>query len=87
MLGDHVRMEAYKKAIHEVVKQGDVVADIGTGSGCIAIVLASETPVRVDALDISEKALNVARRNAQKNGVYNRIGFIQSDLLQNAAET
>lgn len=57
------------------------ILDIGTGSGCIPITLALEMnrPV-LTALDISETALDVARRNADKYGV--AIDFLQSDVLR-----
>lgn len=46
------------------------ILDIGTGSGCIALSLAQALPeVRVDALEVSDKALVVAQRNAEKNGI------------------
>ncbi|MGD0907456.1 MAG: peptide chain release factor N(5)-glutamine methyltransferase [Candidatus Acidiferrales bacterium] len=58
------------------------VADVGTGSGCIAIALAHELPrSRVTATDISAAALEVARRNAERHGVAERIEFIECDLL------
>ena len=61
--------------------------DIGTGSGCIAISLASLLPqAKVSAWDISADALAVARRNAQNNAV--EVDFKQVDVLQVAeAET
>jgi release factor glutamine methyltransferase len=58
------------------------VADVGTGSGCIAVTLAVKCPsARVTALDISEDALAVARLNAERHGVNGRVTFSESDLL------
>ena len=58
------------------------IADIGTGSGCVAVTLASEAPdVRVLAVDISRPALEIARANARDHGVDDRIRWVQSDLL------
>ena len=57
-------------------------ADIGTGSGCIAIALASHIPdLQVLATDLSPQALEIARRNAAHHGVAERITFLQADLL------
>ena len=58
------------------------IADIGTGSGCIAIALAHELPTaQIVATDISRTALEVARRNAARSGVAARIDFIECNLL------
>lgn len=58
------------------------VADVGTGSGCIAISLAVTVPgVRVTATDISAEALEVARRNAVRHGVEERVEFQCCNLL------
>src|SRR5512139_1023020 len=58
------------------------VADIGTGSGVIAISIAVNVPdARVLATDISLPALKVARRNAKKFNVADRVDFLQCDLL------
>jgi release factor glutamine methyltransferase len=58
------------------------VADVGTGSGCLAVALAAELPrARIFATDISAAALNVARRNAAKHGVATRIEFLECNLL------
>lgn len=56
------------------------ILDIGTGSGCIAIALAKHVPqAEVFAVDISTKALEIAQKNAQLNGV--KIHFIEGNIL------
>lgn len=63
------------------------VADLGTGSGAIAVSLAASRPSwRVAACDISPGALAVARRNAAAHGVGNRIAFLEGDWLLPAVE-
>lgn len=59
------------------------VADVGTGSGVIAVCVARHAPnCRLTALDISPEALQVAAGNAQHHQVEQRIEFLQSDLLE-----
>ncbi len=59
-----------------------MIADVGTGSGIIAICLAKQLPTcRVTAIDRSPAALAIAKQNAQQHGVANRIEFLESDLL------
>lgn len=58
------------------------VLDIGSGSGCIAIEIAKNCPtLGVDSVDISEGALNVARQNANRHGVFDRVRFYSSDVF------
>ena len=59
-----------------------LVVDVGTGSGCVAVALAHEmASARIVATDISASALDVARRNAIRHGVANRVHFVRTDFL------
>ena len=62
--------------------EGLSIADIGTGSGCIAVALAKELPAaRIYATDISSAALAVAERNAALLGFSTQVTFLQSNLF------
>ena len=62
--------------------------DFGTGSGCIAIALASHSPeARIVAVDVSENALKVAQENAAKNNVADRIEFLHSNGFEKISAT
>jgi len=59
------------------------IADVGTGSGCIAVALAHELPhAEIFATDISAAALHVARGNGTRHRVDDRIHFVETDLLK-----
>jgi release factor glutamine methyltransferase len=59
------------------------IADIGTGSACIAVALAHELPqAEIFATDISHEALEVASRNAARYNAADRVQFIESDLFE-----
>ncbi len=64
------------------------ILDIGTGSGCLAVTLVKELPnCRAVAIDVSADALAYARRNAQINGVEERIEFMERDVFWFMDET
>jgi release factor glutamine methyltransferase len=78
------------EAVLELVATGRVgshgrrlrIADVGTGSGCIAMALASELPkAQIYGVDISAPALTVASRNACRLGLADRVYGVQADLL------
>lgn len=77
MLVDQVLTEATFRAPHQLV-----VADVGAGSGAIAIAVAMNAPnTHIYALDFSVGALAVARRNVQAHDLNEQITLVQSDLL------
>ena len=62
------------------------ILDIGTGSGCLAVTAADELPLAtVMATDISRAALDVARINAARFGVQNRVTFVECAYVQSGA--
>jgi len=64
---------------HEAIR----IADVCTGSGCVAIALAKQLPIaELVATDISDDALEVARLNAERHGVADRIDFRAGNLLE-----
>ncbi len=80
-----------EEAVSAVADMGDVhgkgtgllIADIGTGSGCIVVATATAlTEARFIATDISAEALEVALANAERHGVADRITFTTGDLLE-----
>ena len=76
---------AVEQAIHIIrTKNNPKVLDLCTGSGAIAISIAVNTDAEVWASDISEKALEIAQRNATTNDA--TVHFIQSDMFENIHE-
>lgn len=63
--------------------EGAVLVDVGTGSGCVAVTLATIlSGMRMFALDCSAKALSVAKENAERYGVSDKITWKEGDLLE-----
>jgi len=76
-----ILVEESVKLIKNSIKNDLSIIDIGTGSGCVACMLAKKTGCKIIASDISEKALNVAKFNADKLDVADKVEFMQSDIL------
>jgi release factor glutamine methyltransferase len=79
-----------RPAVKQVARSGDrpqlTIADVGTGSGIIAVCAAKYLPnSRVTAIDLSPAALSVAQRNAKRHGVADRIEFVGSNLFSNVS--
>jgi len=63
------------------------IVDVGTGSGAIAVSVAAKIPsAAIAAIDISAAALDLARENAKRNGVTDRIRFLDGNLLAPVSE-
>ncbi len=77
MLSDSVRVEAYHRGIHANVRAGDVVLDLGTGTGLLAYMASKAGASKVYAVEHSD-FIDVAREIAQHNGIDN-IEFVQAN--------
>jgi protein arginine N-methyltransferase 1 len=68
MLGDTVRMDAFKVAIQSQVKQGDVVVDLGTGTGILAKIALEAGASKVYGIEFKKDILDVAKRDLKEFG-------------------
>lgn len=79
LVNDEQRTKLYKKAIQETVRQGDVVLDLGTGSGILAFFACQAGAARVYAVE-SSNIISVAQQLARDNGFAEKIRFIREDI-------
>jgi release factor glutamine methyltransferase len=71
-----------QRAVDAIGNEPKRVADVGTGSGIIAVTLALRRPhIEVWATDISSEAVELARQNAERHGVADRVHVLEGDLL------
>jgi protein arginine N-methyltransferase 1 len=80
MLADRERMRVYRQAIEAVVQPGDVVADLGTGLGVLALMALNAGASYVYAIDLRPASLWLARKLAGANSTADRIRFIRADV-------
>jgi release factor glutamine methyltransferase len=79
--------EGIVEAVVERCGEPRAIVDVGTGSGCVAVTLAREFPAaHVTATDVSTAALAIARMNAERHGVIDRVSFLQTSMLKDAPE-
>ena len=80
-----ILVEVALKIIDKYYQAKDIspeILDVGTGSGCIAVSLTSERPdCRMTALEISKKALRIARKNINFHGLQKKVRLLRSDLF------
>ena len=80
MIRDRVRTEAFRRAVHSVVRPGDIVLDVGAGSGVLSLFAAQAGAARVYAVEQTSVAV-LARDLAAANGVEAIVQVIQGDVL------
>jgi ribosomal protein L11 methyltransferase len=84
--GGHPTTRLCLRALVAHLRPGDRVADVGCGSGILAVVAAALGARHVVAADNDSAALPVARANARRNSVQDRIEFLEADLLPSPSE-
>ena len=77
---DDIDGDPFHRAVQAEVRAGELVLDMGTGSGVSAI-LAARAGAEVVAVDVNPKAVECARQNADRNKVKDRITFLVSDIF------
>jgi protein arginine N-methyltransferase 1 len=71
MIADNVRMKNYHDAIMRYINPGDVVVDLGTGTGVLSFFAAERDPKKIYAIDHSDLMITIARTIADANGIEN----------------
>ena len=85
MLSDGVRMDAYREAIHKCVKPGDIVVDLGAGTGILGMWALQAGAGHVYAIEQTD-AIDLAREIARANGYLDKMTFIQANSLDTELE-
>lgn len=82
MLADRLRMARYREAIRRAVRPGDLVADLGTGLGILALMAVQCGARRVYAIDNRPNSLWLAQRVVTANGAADKINLIEADIRE-----
>ncbi len=77
--GDHPTTRGVVYLLQDVIRNGDVVADLGSGSAVLSIAAAKLGAARVYAIEIDSDAIEEANRNVQVNGVEDRVHVFEAD--------
>jgi ribosomal protein L11 methyltransferase len=77
--GDHPTTRGVLRLMQSVIRSGDVVADLGAGSGVLAIAAAKLGAARIAAVEMDHDAISNAEENVGRNGVGDRVRVIESD--------
>lgn len=75
-LSDHARLDAYRRALLEVVRPGDTVIDLGSGTGILGLLACEAGAARIYSIEVSAMT-EVARAIAQANGFGDRVVFVR----------
>lgn len=82
LLGQRSRLNKFKQAIKESVKEGDYVVDVGTGSGILSILAAKAGAGRVTAIEVNPESIQYAKKAAKMNGVERVIEFVEGNYSE-----
>lgn len=85
--GNHPTTTMCMEFLEGIIKGGELVADVGTGTGILAITSAKLGADRVLAVDLDSVAVKVAKENVQLNQVADRVTVLEGNLLDRATET
>ncbi|MBT4114374.1 methyltransferase domain-containing protein, partial [Candidatus Woesearchaeota archaeon] len=81
-LYDQERTRRFKRAIHKVVKPGDVVVDAGSGTGILAMFAAQSGAKKVYALELNKRFIKIIKENAKRNDFDKIIQVVHCDATK-----
>ncbi len=79
MLADQYRMQSYRRAIEKVVKKGDVIVDLGTGTGVLAMMAVQAGAQHVYAVEVRPQIIPITQRIIEQNDMSGKITLIEGD--------